>query len=137
MQHQLSQDMQNCIDECLQCYQTCTREAMNHCLETGGKHVEPNHFRLMMNCAEMCRTAADFMLSGSALHVRVCAVCADVCDACAENCEQIGDMDDCAQACRRCAQTCRQMGSPAGENAPALLGGRAPSPSGTRAKAPM
>ena len=26
---------------------------MNHCLKTGGKHVEPDHFRLMLNCAEM------------------------------------------------------------------------------------
>lgn len=128
MQYQLSQDMQNCIDECLQCYQTCRREAMNHCLEADGKHVAPNHFRMMMSCAEMCRTAADFMLSSSELHARICAVCAEVCDACALSCEQVGDMDDCAQECRRCAQSCRQMSSGAGADTPALLGGgRAPS----------
>jgi hypothetical protein len=105
----MNQQMQQCIQECLQCYQTCRHEAMNHCLETGGKHVEPTHFRLMMSCAEICRTAADFMLSSSPLHVRICAACADVCDACAQNCEQVGDMDECVQACRRCAESCRQM----------------------------
>jgi len=109
MQYQLSQDLQNCIDECLQCYQTCVREAMNHCLEKGGKHVEPTHFRLMMSCAEICQTAANFMLSGSDFHTRICTACAEVCDACAQSCEQVGEMEDCMQACRRCAQSCRQM----------------------------
>jgi len=39
--------------------------AMNYCLEMGGKHTEPAHFRLMMACAEMCRTSAHFMLIGT------------------------------------------------------------------------
>src|SRR5687767_6260284 len=99
MTHQMNQQMKECIENCLQCYQTCLHEAMNHCLETGGKHVEPAHFRLMMNCAEMCRTAADFMLSSSNLHTRICAACAEVCDACAQSCEQVGDMDECVLRC--------------------------------------
>lgn len=102
-------DMQQCIDACLHCYRVCVRTAMNHCLESGGRHVEPVHFRLMHNCAEICRTSADFMLGNSPLHARICAACADVCDACADSCEQVGDMDECVQACRSCAQSCRQM----------------------------
>lgn len=102
-------DLQQCIDECLNCYRTCLHTAMNHCLQMGGRHVEPEHFRLMMNCAEICRTSADFMLSSSPLHSRTCAVCAEVCDACADSCEQVGDMDECVQACRTCAQSCHQM----------------------------
>ncbi len=102
-------EMQQCIDECLHCYRTCKEMAMSHCLQAGGRHVEPEHFRLMMNCSEICRTAADFMLSTSPLHAQVCAACAAVCDACAENCEQIGEMDDCVQACRACALSCHQM----------------------------
>jgi hypothetical protein len=109
--HQLTQDMQNCIQQCLHCYETCKREAMNHCLEVGGKHVEPTHFRLMMNCAEICRTSADFMLTNSSLHATVCGACAEVCDACASSCEQVGDMQECVQACRQCAESCRQMAS--------------------------
>lgn len=102
-------DMRQCIEACLDCYRTCTEMAMNHCLETGGRHVEPEHFRLMMNCADICRTSAEFMMSNSPLHARTCAVCAEVCDACADSCAQIGDMDKCVQACRTCAQSCRDM----------------------------
>ena len=83
--------------------------AMNHCVESGGKHVEPAHFRLMMNCAELCQTAANFVLSSSSLHQRVCAACDEVCEACATNCEKVGDMDECVRVCRRCAESCRQM----------------------------
>src|SRR5687768_8425391 len=54
--------MRACIDECLRCYQVCLGMAMTHCLEEGGPHVEPDHFRLMMACAEICRTSAHFML---------------------------------------------------------------------------
>jgi hypothetical protein len=101
--------MQHCIDDCLHCHRTCLQTAMNHCLEAGGRHTEPEHFRLMINCAEICRTSAGFMLSSSSMHGPVCAACAEVCHACAESCEQIGDMDECVQACRTCMESCRQM----------------------------
>jgi hypothetical protein len=101
--------MQKCIDECLTCHSVCLSMASQHCLEKGGMHVEPEHFRLMMSCAEICRTAAAFMLIGSDLHRQTCTVCAEVCDKCAESCENVGEMDDCVQACRRCAQSCREM----------------------------
>lgn len=109
MSHPLTPQMQDCIEQCLTCYQTCLRDAMNHCLETGGKHVEPTHFRLMINCADICRTSADFMLSSSDVVGYVCATCADVCDACAASCRALGDMDDCVKACERCAESCRRM----------------------------
>jgi hypothetical protein len=53
----ISEEMSRCIEICLSSYKTCLSTAMNHCLETGGKHVEPAHFRLMMACAEICRTS--------------------------------------------------------------------------------
>ena len=76
MTHQLSPEMRHCIDECLRCYSVCLSMAMNHCLEVGGEHVAPQHFRLMMACAEICRTAAHFMLIGSEHHRHTCAECA-------------------------------------------------------------
>jgi hypothetical protein len=136
MAHQPNQQMQQCIRDCLDCYQTCLRDAMNHCLEAGGKHVEPTHFRLMINCAELCRTAADFMLTNSDLHARVCAVCAEVCDACAQNCEQVGDMDDCVQTCRRCAESCRSM-SGAGSNSGSGMAGGERQTASSAVKSPM
>jgi hypothetical protein len=103
--------MQACIEACSHCHQICLQTAMNHCLEAGGKHVEAEHFRLMMNCAEICQTSANSQLSSSPFHSRVCEVCADVCEACAVNCEKIGGMDECIKACRACAESCRKMAS--------------------------
>ena len=102
-------DMQACIDTCSHCHQTCLQTAMNHCLESGGKHVEAEHFRLMINCAEICQTSLNFMLSGSKLSSHVCGVCAKICDACAESCEKLNGMEECARACRKCAESCRNM----------------------------
>ena len=105
----LPDEMHACIEACLKCHSTCLSMALNHCLPMGGKHAEPEHFRLMMACAEMCQTSADFMLIGTTLHKRTCELCADICDACAASCAQIGDMDACVAACRSCAAHCRTM----------------------------
>jgi hypothetical protein len=107
--HRMSREMQSCIDECLACYKTCLGMAMTHCLEHGGKHVEPRHFRLLMACAEICRTSAAFMLIGTEHHRHVCRECAEICEECATDCERVGDMQACVDACRRCAESCRKM----------------------------
>ncbi len=101
--------MPDAIKACLDCHSMCLQTAMNFCLERGGRHVEQKHFRLMLNCAELCQTSANFMLSDSPLHGRVCLVCAEVCEACAKSCEQVGDMRECAEECLRCAKNCRTM----------------------------
>lgn len=101
--------MQDCIDECLRCHRVCLGTAMNHCLPLGGRHVEANHFRLMLTCAEMCRTNAKLMLIGTQLHHRTSALCAELCEDCARSCEEVGDMADCVAQCLRCAGTCRRM----------------------------
>jgi hypothetical protein len=105
----LSDAMKQCIEDCQQCSTECFETAMHHCLESGGRHTEPEHFRLMINCAELCQTAANFMLSRSAFHEQLCALCAEVCEACARSCEQIGDMEHCVELCQRCAGSCRDM----------------------------
>jgi hypothetical protein len=131
----LDPGMQQCIDQCLVCYRTCMQTAMNRCLEMGGAHVEPSHFRLMINCSEMCRTTAEFMMSSSPLHAQACAACAAVCDACAQSCEQIDGMDDCVQVCRACALSCHKM---AGEEASTRVSqSMAGSPSTLQDRLPM
>jgi hypothetical protein len=105
-------EMQQCIDECTDCHAICL-QTLSHCLELGGKHADPAHIRLLLDCAEMCQTSTNFMLRGSDLHQRTCGVCAEVCRACAEDCERMaGDdqmMKDCAEQCRRCAESCERM----------------------------
>lgn len=105
----ISAEMRGCIEECLRCHSTCLGMAMSHCLEAGGKHVAPDHFKIMMTCAEICQTAANFMLIGTRHHAHVCRECAEICEECAKSCEQVGDMQVCVEACRRCAESCRAM----------------------------
>jgi len=104
-----SVNMSRCIDDCDQCNRVCWNMALNYCLERGGAHSEPTHLRMLLGCAEVCRTAASLMLSGFALHALVCSACADICDKCADDCERVGDMDECVAVCRRCAESCREM----------------------------
>ena len=101
--------MQDAITACLDCHSMCLGMAMTYCLEKGGRHVEQKHLSLMLNCAELCQTSANFMLSDSPLHGRVCLICAEACEACAKSCEQVGDMRDCVEECQACAKSCRTM----------------------------
>jgi hypothetical protein len=83
-----------------------------HCLEKGGRHAEPQHIRLLLDCAEICQTSANFMVRGSDLHAATCRACAEVCERCADDCERMADdemMRRCAEICRRCAASCAQM----------------------------
>jgi hypothetical protein len=108
---QMNGAMEQCIRDCLDCHRVCL-ETVTYCLQQGGRHTEAAHIRLLLDCAEICQTSANFMIRGSDLHGRTCAVCAEVCRRCAEACEGFGDdrqMRRCAEACRRCAESCRQM----------------------------
>lgn len=107
--HPVAAEMDACIRACLACYRTCLETATGHCLDAGGRHVEPAHMRLMLSCAEVCRASAALMLGQSAHHHLQCGVCAEVCRACAQSCREVGDMDDCVAACEACALSCETM----------------------------
>lgn len=117
LREQISAELNECIRVCLDCYRTCQQTAAVHCLELGGKHVEPQHFRLMLSCAEVCRTAAALMLNNSPQHHLQCAVCAEICRQCAESCREIGDMDECVAACEACEESCQRMAASGGGQA--------------------
>jgi hypothetical protein len=107
----MSPEMQACIGECQTCHTVCLR-TLEHCLQKGGRHAEAMHIGLLLDCAQICATSADFMLRNSPLHTYTCGACAEVCARCAEDCGSFGDdpmMEACAEACRRCADSCRRM----------------------------
>jgi hypothetical protein len=107
----MNDQMRDCIRACVDCHSVCV-QTVTHCLGMGGQHAAPEHIRLLLDCAEICQTSANFMLRDSDLHVRTCAVCAEICARCAMDCEQFGDdarMRVCADTCRSCAAKCRQM----------------------------
>lgn len=111
----MNQSMENCIQNCLECYRVCA-ETIQHCLKKGGEHASPAHIKTLMDCVEICRTSADFMIRGSELHALTCGVCAEICRRCAEECERMSDdeqMQRCAEVCRRCAESCEEMSSSA------------------------
>jgi hypothetical protein len=108
----VSREMQQCIEECLRCHGICL-QTVAHCLEMGGRHAEPSHIVLLLDCSEICQTSANFMLRSSDRHPLTCGVCAEICRACADDCERLaGDdqmMRQCADECRRCAESCERM----------------------------
>lgn len=108
----MSPDMEQCIQECLNCYSLCTTTAA-HCLTLGGQHASRQHQTALSDCATLCQTSADVMLRGSPLHGRVCGVCAEACRRCEEACRSLANDDqvmlECADACRRCGDSCERM----------------------------
>ena len=69
-----SERMQECIDNCSNCHAACL-ETVVYCLQKGGHHAEEGHVRLLLDCAEICQTSANFMLRNSPLHAITCAAC--------------------------------------------------------------
>lgn len=105
-----SSTMEKCAAICLDCYKTCN-ETLQYCLEKGGDHVRPSHLTLLLDCAKICQTSADFLTRGSEHHAITCRACAELCRDCADDCKQMPDqeMKQCAEVCERCAQSCQEM----------------------------
>lgn len=104
-------ELRNCVEQCLDCHRVCLH-TINYCLSQGGDHAAAEHIRLLTDCAEICQTSANFMLRGSALHERTCAICAEICEDCAQDCERFPEdqeMQACAEICRQCSDACREM----------------------------
>ncbi len=107
----MTKEVEQCLNSCTECHSICA-EILTYCLEKGNKHTEPEHIKLLRDCAEICQTSANFMLRGSKFHALVCGACAQICQKCAEMCEKFGDdekMMQCAEVCRRCADSCTRQ----------------------------
>lgn len=104
--------MEECIQNCLLCYEHCTR-LVPHCLSMNGEHASAEHIGLLATCAQICQTSAMFMMYGSDFHRETCRLCAKLCTTCARDCERIAGGDqvmlDCAHQCRVCAESCERM----------------------------
>ena len=113
-EHHTNEDMSKCIQLCRDCHAICI-QTIAHCLKLGGRHATPDHIRLLVDCAQMCATTADYMLRESAFHGRTCRLCSELCELCAKDCQQTAGDDQmvkqCAEMCRRCAGSCERMAS--------------------------
>jgi len=112
--HHSDDEMQKCIQLCRDCNAMCV-QTISHCLKLGGRHAGVDHIRLFEDCAQMCVTAADYMLRESPFHDRICRLCSDLCKQCGKDCEQVAGDDQmikqCIDMCRKCAGSCDRMAS--------------------------
>ena len=102
-------NLQACINACWECRHSCQQTLFNHCLKIGGKHVEIDHVKIMIDCIQLCQTVADYMTRNSQFSLTLCEPCVIVCEKCALSCDNIGgeEMQHCAETCRHCAKICR------------------------------
>lgn len=107
-------EMNKCIQLCRDCHAMCT-QTIAHCLKLGGRHATPDHIRLLVDCAQMCATSADYMLRQSPFHDRICRLCSDLCTQCGKDCEHVSADDpivkQCIEMCHKCAGSCERMAS--------------------------
>lgn len=110
----VNEEMQACIQNCLQSSLVCN-QMIQHCLQRGGEHADPDHLKLLQDCAEICTVSAHFMARESEYHRLSCGLCAEVCEACAKDCDSFDNdemMASCASVCRHCAASCEKMALP-------------------------
>ena len=100
----LQGQMEDCIQDCLNCSSTCLDTATQAMEKSAGIEL----VRSLLDCSEMSQTAAHFMLRNSPLHGYTCQACGSICTHCADLCFQAG-YSDCGNACQACANSCQQM----------------------------
>lgn len=102
---------QECQENCENCYRICIQTVV-HATRQTDHPLHESHLRLLMDCADICHTCANFLLRGSDMHPPVCRACATICEFCAEFCgEGRGDAQIrlCEQVCLRCSESCAQL----------------------------
>ena len=99
-----------CIEACNRCAAYCDHCAVS-CLEEGNREEMAECIRLDLQCAAICRLAAQYLAQDSRFAIQLCELCAEVCKACGEECGK-HDHDhcrECADACMACVRECSAM----------------------------
>jgi hypothetical protein len=101
---------QSCVEACMNCAAACS-QCVSACLEE--KEVSPlkECIRLNLECAAICRSAAEVMMLNGKYVEYICQLCSEICTVCAEECEKHAQMGmehcrECAAVCRLCAEEC-------------------------------
>jgi hypothetical protein len=103
-----SDEMQQCIDNCLEAAQACEWCA-DECAGEGEEMAEC--LRLCRDVADLTTLHARLMARDSSYSSDLAATCADACEACADECEQhdAEHCQVCADVLRDCVESCRNM----------------------------
>lgn len=103
---------QDCILSCNKCAQACY-ECFDACLHEQDVAKRTDCMHSLVECAQMCQTAAATMAMSGKFARENCMLCAKVCEECSRHCEMHNDehCQICAEVCRDCAKECQKMGS--------------------------
>lgn len=101
----LNEQIQDCIQDCLNC-NTATSDAAKNMSQQNGQNA--SLLAILQDAAEISLAAAHSMQRNSVLSGYICQACAEVCTHCAEVCFQAG-MNEVGNACQNCASSCQQM----------------------------
>lgn len=110
----MSQELVNrAVEACNGCATAC-QHCILACLEEENVSHLKRCIQLDLECAALCRSAAEIMTLKSVHSGEICKICAVACHACAEECEKhaqmgMGHCRVCAEACRKCAQVCEEV----------------------------
>ena len=102
-----NRDTQNGIDQCLKCYEVCTRT-----LAAGLEINEDQDFITALQlCAQTCQLVDQALLLDSPFAGKTSLLCAEICEEVALICEEFEEeeMRDCGAVCAECAKVCRQI----------------------------
>ena len=109
-------DLDLLADLC-QCQESCMSWAM-YSLKEGGDFAKLEHVRWLLDCADICSLAKNFLIRDSEYAGDILSICSYICDDCAESCETFFEdkmMKDCAMVCRNCGESCRDAIEEEGE----------------------
>ncbi|MCT8975350.1 four-helix bundle copper-binding protein [Clostridium sp. CX1] len=101
---------QSCMDALNKCAQLC-QECLRLCLEEPDMNMREHCMLDLMDCAEVCSTAACAMARRSKHLKEILNLCSTICEECASECNRFKSEHNnlCADACRHCAEECRKV----------------------------
>jgi hypothetical protein len=103
-------DMQPCIDQCMQCLQAC-EECLTLCVTSSHNAEKVTCMMVLRDCIDICDLAVKFMSRGSSHAHHICKECTEICEKCAQECDKmaVDHCKKCAEICRKCAAECKTM----------------------------
>jgi hypothetical protein len=98
-----------CVRALRACHDICLRAATVDRLMISGLPVPANHIRSMLDCAEICQVAANFLVRDSDNYVRICYEAAVICRELASMSEKFDNNMNVVAACNACASACDDL----------------------------
>jgi hypothetical protein len=113
-----TKEMDECVQYCMECHRACTRTVTHLiALEDDTEPADARQLTLLLDCAQLSATCADFMIRASEFSTMIGGLCAEVCRSCKQVCEGLEAADavaqECAAACGRCANACARASAAA------------------------